>query len=289
MNRLNIFLLCLLMGWCVVLPTVQAQDKLYIYHTNDTHSTIDPVEPAYPDTALAGKAGAVRRATLLHRLRKEHGADRVLLFDSGDFSQGSPYYALFKGEVEIDLMNAMGYDACTLGNHEFDFGLDNLARLVRRAHFPVVCANYHFEDTPLDGLIKPYVILHRGGLKIGVFGLSPRPQGLIFSEYYRGVRYEDPVVAANRVAALLKRKKHCDLVICLSHLGWKGAESDETLIASTRHIDLVLGGHSHSYFEHPLTYPNLDGLPVPVQQMGKYGRFLGWIEVDYSRESSHSE
>ena len=266
------------------------ETHLTIIGTSDTHGNIWGY--SYEDMKESTGDGLARVSTYVNQVRSEN--PNTILVDAGDTIQGTImtddlYSKDTASHPVAAALNYMDYDAWTLGNHEFDFGLDNLARLVRRAHFPVVCANYHFEDTPLDGLIKPYVILHRGGLKIGVFGLSPRPQGLIFSEYYRGVRYEDPVVAANRVAALLKRKKHCDLVICLSHLGWKGAESDETLIASTRHIDLVLGGHSHSYFEHPLTYPNLDGLPVPVQQMGKYGRFLGWIEVDYSRESSRSE
>lgn len=266
----------------LMLPA-QTVRKLYIYHTNDTHSTIEPIAANYPDTALAGKAGAVRRATLLKRLRAEHGTEQILLFDSGDFSQGSPYYALFKGDVEIDLMNAMGYDACTIGNHEFDGGLENMARLFRKAKFPVVCANYHFEGTPLEGLVKPYVILHRGGLKIGVFGLGPELDGLVFSEYYQGVVYEDALTVGVRTAAMLKKNKHCDLVICLSHLGWEGPISDKELMEHTGDIDIVLGGHSHTDFDKPIFYHNAEGVVV-VQQMGKYGRYLGWLEIDYERK-----
>ena len=270
------------LGWAVGHLPAQTLHTLLVCHTNDTHSAIEPLPANYPDTLLAGKGGAVRRAALLKRLRAGHGADSVLLFDSGDFSQGSPYYALYKGDVEIDLMNAMGYDACAIGNHEFDGGLDNMARLFRRADFPVVCANYGFRGTPLEGLVKPYVVLRRGGLRIGVFGLSPRLEGLVFSAYRRGVTYEDPVAAARRVVAQLKEKERCDLIICLSHLGWKGEVSDEALIAATRHIDLVLGGHSHDYFDRPAYCPNCDGRPVPVQQMGKYGCFLGWVELTYT-------
>lgn len=207
----------------------------------------------------------------------------MLLFDSGDFSQGSPYYNMFKGDVEIRLMNEMGYDAGTIGNHEFDYGLDNMARLFQIAKFPIVCANYSVEGTVLEGIVKPYVILHRNGLKIGVFGLGPKMEGLVQQKNYEGLVYNDPVKCANEVADLLKNKKHCDVVICLSHLGWKGTDSDEVLIPATRNIDVVLGGHSHSYFEAPVYYKNLDGVEVPLQQMGKNARFVGRMVLKFQK------
>lgn len=261
--------------------SAQNLKELYIFHTNDTHSCIEPIEIHNPDTAQAGKAGFVRRATFLKEMRKQH--PDMLLFDSGDFSQGSPYYNMFKGDVEVSLMNQVGYDAGTIGNHEFDFGLENMARLFRTAKFPIVCANYGVEGTVLEGIVKPYIILHRNGLKIGVFGLGPKLEGLVQQKNYEGLVYKNPIDCANRVATLLKKKKHCDVVICLSHLGWKGLEGDEVLISATRNIDVVLGGHSHSYFKAPLFYKNLDGVEVPVQQMGKNGRFIGRMVLKFQK------
>lgn len=275
------FVFCAL-SLCTWLP---AQDlkELYIFHTNDTHSCIEPIEAHNPDTTQANKAGFVRRATFLKEMRQQH--QDMLLFDSGDFSQGSPYYNMFKGDVEVKLMNEMGYDAGTIGNHEFDFGLENMARLFRMAKFPIVCANYSVKGTVLEGLVKPYVILRRNGLKIGVFGLSPKLEGLVQQKNYQGLVYNDPVKCANEIATLLKEQKHCDVVICLSHLGWQGEESDETLIPATRYIDAVLGGHSHSFFESPLFYRNLDGVEVPLQQMGKNGRFVGLLILELRQEN----
>ncbi len=184
--------------------SAQNLKELYIFHTNDTHSCIEPIETYNPDTAQAGKAGFVRRATFLKEMRKRH--PDMLLFDSGDFSQGSPYYNMFKGDVEVSLMNQVGYDAGTIGNHEFDFGLENMARLFRTAKFPIVCANYGVEGTVLEGIVKPYIILHRNGLKIGVFGLGPKMEGLVQQKNYEGLVYKNPIECANRVAALLKKK-----------------------------------------------------------------------------------
>lgn len=257
-----------------------AQDvkELLILHTNDTHSRIEPIPATDPNPEYAGKAGFVRRASLIREMRKED--KDLLLFDCGDFSQGSPYYNMFGGEVEVKLMNEMGYDAGTIGNHEFDFGLDNMARIFRMAKFPIVCANYDVRGTVLEGLVKPYVILERKGVKIGVFGLSPQLEGLVQSKCYGGVVFENPIEAAQRVADILKDKEKCDLVICLSHLGWQGtAYSDDVLIPSTRNIDIVLGGHSHSYFDKPVYYKNLDGREIPLQQMGKNAVYVGTMKV----------
>lgn len=222
--------------------------SLYIYHTNDMHSRVEPFSDTFADTLLAGKAGMARRVAFLQQERKKH--KDLLLFDAGDFSQGTPFYNLFKGEVEIRLMNHMKYDACAIGNHEFDFGLENMARLFKMAEFPVVCANYDVKGTVLEGLVKEYVVLERNGLRIGVFGLGAKLDGLVAHENYGQVRFEDPVSEGQRIADLLKEQEQCDLVICLSHLGWKGEPySDVELIENTRNIDLVIGGHSHSFFE----------------------------------------
>lgn len=257
-----------------------AQDvkELLILHTNDTHSRVEPVPATDPNPEFAGKAGFVRRAALIKEMRKQH--KDLLLFDCGDFSQGSPFYNMFKGEVEIKLMNEMGYDAGTIGNHEFDFGLDNMARLFKMASFPVVCANYGVEGTVLEGIVKPYIVLEREGVKIGVFGLSPALEGLVQMKNCEGVVFESPIEAAQRVAEILKEQEKCDLVVCLSHLGWKGEPySDETLIPATRDIDIVLGGHSHSYFDKTLFYKNLDGKEIPLQQMGKNAVYVGTMKV----------
>lgn len=261
-----------------------AQDvkELLILHTNDTHSRVEPIPVTDPNPEYAGKAGFVRRATLIKGMREQN--KDLLLFDCGDFSQGSPYYNMFKGEVEVKLMNEMGYDAGTIGNHEFDFGLDNMARLFKMANFPIVCANYGVKGTVLEGIVKPYVILEREGVKIGVFGLSPVLEGLVQTKNYEGVVFESPIEAAQRVAKILKEQEKCDLVVCLSHLGWKGEPySDETLIANTRNIDIVLGGHSHSYFDKTLFYKNLDGKDIPLQQMGKNAVYVGKMKVEMEK------
>ena len=269
--------LCLISLWvCLFVVTAAAQStkEIYLFHTNDMHSRIEPFPENYQDTLLAGKAGMVRRATFISQQREIH--PDLLLFDCGDFSQGTPYYNIYKGEVEISMMNEMRYDAGTIGNHEFDFGLENMARLFRLAEFPIVCANYDVRGTVLEGLVKEYVVLHRDGIKIGVFGLGAQLEGLVAKASYGDVKFEDPVSEAQRIADLLKMQEKCDLVICLSHLGWKGEPySDVELIENTCNIDVVLGGHSHSYFERPEYYKNLDGVEVPLQQMGKHAAFIG--------------
>ncbi len=274
-RRAAFWLLC-----TVTLATLQAQETaIRILHTNDMHSRVEPIE----NNAVKnpGTGGLVRRATLVREQREAH--EHLLLFDSGDFSQGTPYYNLFKGKVEIECMNRMGYSAATIGNHEFDFGLENMAELFRQAEFPFVCANYDFTGTVLEGLVKPYEILECGGIKIGVFGLSPRLEGLVQAENFRGVQYNEPDEVAGEIAALLKNQKGCDIVICLSHLGLSASAfnpvSDERLVQNTRHIDLILGGHSHHYLEGPVTYRNADGAPVYISQMGRDGSFVGYIDL----------
>lgn len=256
--------------------------RLVILHTNDTHSCIYPLNKHLADTLLAGRGGFIRRAVMVWEERKEH--PNLLLLDSGDFSQGSPYYTLYKGDVEVGLMNLMRYDAATIGNHEFDFGVENMARLFKKADFPVVCANYDFTGTALEGIVKPYVVLKRDGLRIGVFGLSPELDGLVLAESCAGVKYNDPVKAANDVAKTLKEKEKCDMVICLSHLGWKLAGLDDTeLMSQLRNVDIVLGGHSHTYFTDMEYVKDLDGREIPNDQNGKHGIYVGKIVVDFDR------
>ena len=253
--------------------------QLLILHTNDTHSCIMPLKETLADTAKAGRGGYIRRVAMINQEREKN--PNLLLFDSGDFSQGSPYYSLFKGDVELGLMNMMHYDAATIGNHEFDFGLENMARLFRMAKFPIVCANYDFTGTCVEGLVKPFVILKRNGMKIGVFGLAPEMKGLVSDKNCIGVKYLDPVKKANEIADFLKNKEKCDLVICLSHLGWStGDDDDNKMMKNTRNIDIVLGGHSHTFFKTLRYVKNLDGVNVPNDQNGKSGIFVGRILVD---------
>lgn len=258
--------------------TSMAQDKtLLILHTNDTHSCVMPLSRHLSDTALADRGGYMRRMAMIEGERKH--TPKLLLIDSGDFSQGSSYYTLFKGNVEVGLMNMMGYDVATIGNHEFDFGLDNMARLFRMAKFPILCANYDFTGTPVEGLVKPYAVIKRDGVRIGLFALCPQLDGLVLAESCAGVRYLDPVACAEKAVAALKKQK-CDIIVCVSHLGWDLKDmNDQILISRTRGIDIVLGGHSHDYFEQLRYVSNLDGTPVPVDQNGKHGAYVGRIEL----------
>lgn len=274
---------CLSIFVCVFTVVAVAQKKqLVILHTNDTHSCIMPLNPNLADTALAGRGGFLRRMALIEDERAK--TPGLLLIDSGDFSQGSPYYNFYKGEVEVELMNRMGYNVATIGNHEFDFGLENMARIFRMAKFPIVCANYDFTGTSVEGLVKPYTIIKRNGLKIGLFGLSPQPKGLVDTTKFVGVKYLDPVETAERMAALLKTKKKCDVVICVSHLGWENEElTDQMLVPATRDIDIVLGGHSHTYMKTLQYVKNVDGKDVPVDQNGKHGIWIGRIVLDLEK------
>lgn len=268
----------------VVLGASARGDKqLLILHTNDTHSCIMPLKSTLADTVKAGRGGFLRRLEMVKEERKQN--PNLLLFDSGDFSQGSPYYTMFYGDVEVKLMNMMGYDAATIGNHEFDFGLENMARLFRMAKFPVVCANYDFSGTCVDGLVKPYVVIKKNGIKIGVFGLAPKMKGLVSDRNCEGVKFLDPIAKAQETADLLKNRLKCDIVVCLSHLGWNtDGVNDEQMMSKTRNIDVVLGGHSHTFFKELKYVRNLDGVMVPNDQNGKSGIFVGRLLLDMKKK-----
>lgn len=280
MNRRNIILSIL---FCMSV-VVWAQDKqLVILHTNDTHSCVQPLSKNLADTLFAGRGGYLRRIAMLEEERAKY--PDLLLFDSGDFSQGSPYYNLYGGEVEVGLMNRMHYDAATIGNHEFDFGLENMARIFKMADFPIVCSNYDFAGTPVQGLVKRYVIIKRDGLKIGVFGLGPKLEGLVSDYNCEGVRFIDPVIVAQEMADLLKGEKKCDIVICLSHLGWDKVNTltDGQMMSKTKGIDLVLGGHSHTFLKELQYVKNADGIEVANDQNGKSGIYIGKMIVNLTR------
>ncbi len=277
MKRIQLVLLATVL---ILLPaSAQKTKQLHILHTNDTHSCILPLNPNLADTALAGRGGYLRRIAMLQEKRQKD--PDLLYFDSGDFSQGSSYYTLFKGDVEVGLMNRMHVDAATIGNHEFDFGLDNMARIFRLANFPIVCANYDFTGTPVEGTVKPYVILKRKGLKIGVYGLSPKMEGLVDVNKCVGVKYLDPVKVGNAMGDLLKNRKKCDLVICISHLGWQlGGDDDNNVISKLRNTDLFLGGHSHTYLKQLEHVKDASGKFIPVDQNGKHGIWIGDLVVN---------
>ena len=253
---------------------------LTLVHTSDTHSCIEPISPHDIKPEQADKAGFIRRVSLIKELRQEH--PNMLLLDCGDFSQGSVYYSLFKGSAEVELMNLMGYDACTIGNHEFDYGVENMARLFRLAKFPVVCANYDFTGTPCEGLVKPYIIKECAGMRVGIFGLGPQLEGLVSMANCQGVKYTHPTAVAQQVVDKLRNEEGCNFVVCLTHLGY-GDHDDEdpALIRATRGIDVVLGGHSHSYFEYTKYLPNADGREIPLDHQGKNGQYVGVLEFEW--------
>lgn len=276
MKKLQIPFLFIFILFLSLSSSAQEVKNLIILQTSDVHSRIEPISQV--GDRDNGKGGFVRRATFLKDFRKDHS--NVLLVDCGDISQGTPYYNMFKGEVEVSLMNEMGYDVMTIGNHEFDFGIDNMKRLFEMAKFPVVCTNYDLDATVLKNIVKPYVILERYGLKIGVFGLGAEPEGLIQANKCEGVIYKDPIAVSNEVAALLKQKG-CDLVICLSHLG---IQKDRGLVAKTRNIDVILGGHSHTFMTGPQDFQNIDGKNVPVMHTGKSGINVGRLDLTLNRK-----
>ena len=262
---------------CATGAQARKAKTLTILHTNDTHSCILPLNRNLADTTLADRGGFLRRVSLVKQERRKD--PDLLLFDSGDFSQGSSYYTMFKGDVEVGLMNEMHYDAATIGNHEFDFGLENMTRLFRMAQFPIVCANYDFGDTELAQIVKPYVILERKGLKIGVFGLAPKLEGLVFEKNYGPLKYLNPSEVARQMVAELRRQK-VDLIVCISHLGWEITDfPDNRLILETEGIDLVLGGHSHTYLQQLEWVNDRSGRPVPVDQNGKHAAFVGKLSL----------
>ena len=272
----RIYMLLWLAGCLALSLSAQQTKKLYLLQTSDMHSRVEPLAPDAAD-ADAGKGGLVRRAAFVRQFCAEH--PNTLVLDCGDISQGTPYYNFYKGEVEIRLMNLMGYDAMTIGNHEFDFGMENMVRLFRMARFPVVCSNYDVTGTPLEGLVKPYVVIERGGLRIGLFGLAPQPEGLIQTDKWQGIVYKDPISVAQAMADRLRNEAHCDVVLCLSHLGIRSidpkAASDEKLVALTSGIDAILGGHSHMFMEAPTFYPNAEGHETPVFHTGRNGVYVG--------------
>ena len=268
-----------------VMPEALAAAKttaLTILHTNDVHSRLDPFP--MDGSRNAGRGGVARRATLIEQIRKQ--TPNVLLFDAGDIFQGTPYFNLYNGEPEILAMNQLGYDAGTIGNHDFDGGIDNMVTQFGKARFPFVIANYDFSNTVMDGKTTPYKIFVKDGVRVGVFGLGIQPAGLIPKNAYLETKYLDPIEIGNDVAATLRNDKKCDYIICLSHLGYKydgPTVSDTVLAAQTRNIDGIIGGHTHTFLDAPVVVNNRDGQPLWVNQVGFAGINLGRIDLTFER------
>ena len=256
--------------------------KLTILHTNDVHSRIDP----FPDDGSrnAGKGGAARRAAMIKQIRAEE--DNVLLFDSGDMFQGTPYFNMFGGELEFKLMSEMGYDAATIGNHDFDAGIDGLAKQLRHADFPLITSNYDMDDTVMSGKYRTHKIFDVEGVRIGVFGLGIELDGLVPKSLYTNTVYLDPVSQAREMTKLLRDELACDYVICLSHLGFRyrhSQVSDVSLAENTEGIDLILGGHTHTFLDEAAEVINRKGAKVYINQVGWAGMRLGRIDVFFER------
>ncbi|WP_197705843.1 bifunctional metallophosphatase/5'-nucleotidase [Filimonas lacunae] len=268
------------------LAHTQADGKqVSILHTNDVHSRLDPFP--MDGGKWQGLGGVAARAALIEKIRVQ--TSQVLLLDAGDIFQGTPYFNVYKGEPEIKAMSKMKYDAVTMGNHDFDAGLENFANQLRHASFPVLLCNYDFTQTPMEGKSQPYKVFRKGGVKIGVLGIGIELKGLVPDNLYGNTKYNDPIVAANATADILKKKEGCDMVICLSHLGDKYEDnkvSDEILAKESYGIDLIIGGHTHRFFEAPRVYKNKAQSDVIVNQVGWAGLQLGRLDYNFSAEKN---
>ena len=255
-----------------------ADTVITILHTNDTHSQIDPL-PA--NDVNAGKGGVARRATLVKRIRKEN--PNTLLVDAGDVLQGTPYFNFYKGEVEYKAMSAIGYDVGTLGNHEFDNGVEALAAALKFANFDIVSANYDVKGTVLEPRVKRYVVKTVGGIKIGLFGLGVSPVSLITPDNFKGVTYIDPVVAARDVVKILREEERCALIVGMSHLGYfeDGKRGDSMVAAQVDGIDFIASGHTHTFMKEPVFQTQPCGNKTMIFQVGKSGIHLGRVDFTF--------
>ena len=264
------------------LQAAEVKTPLTILHTNDVHSHIEPF--ADDDKKYPGLGGAAQRATILDNIRKK--SDNVLVLDAGDIFQGTPYFNFFQGDLEIDLMNKMRYDAATIGNHDFDGGIDTLAKQITRSNFPFVNCNYDFTNTPVAGKVHKHVVIKKGKLKIGITGCGVELNGLVPDKLYVNTKYLDPVKCVQEQVDILKYEKKCHLIICLSHLGYKydnAKVSDIVLAKQTTNIDLIIGGHTHTFLEKPDVQKNKDGKDVLINQVGWAGIQIGQLEYFFEK------
>lgn len=264
------------------------EKKITILHTNDVHSHIDPFPVDHPRNPSMG--GVAKRANIIEQIRKEEA--NVLLLDAGDIFQGTPYFNYYGGELEFKLMSMMKYDLATLGNHDFDNGIDGFYAQLPHANFEFVSANYDFKNTELNGIVKPYKTFIKDEIKIGVFGLGIELEGLVEKKLYKETKYNNPIEVSTDITKTLKEKEKCDLIICLSHLGFdykneKDKVSDLKLAAATQDIDLIIGGHTHTFLDKPVIKTNKIGKQVIINQVGAYGINLGRIDFYLSDESKY--
>ena len=262
--------------------------KITILHTNDTHSHIDPFPDDDPKNPNQG--GAARRSVIVEKIRSEE--EHVLLLDAGDIFQGTPYFNYYGGELEFKIMSMLKYDLATLGNHDFDNGIDGFYAQLPHAKFDFVSANYDFKNTVLDGIVKPYKVLKKAGLKIGIFGLGVELDGLVDKKLYKETVYNDPIDVSKDIVRQLKEVEKCDLIICLSHLGFNYKNEPEKvcdimLAQQTKDIDLIIGGHTHTFLDKPVIEKNSDGKDVLINQVGCYGINLGRIDFYFSDDKKY--
>lgn len=262
-----------------------SQKHITILHTNDTHSQIEPFTVDHHK--YSNKGGVARRASLIEKIRKQN--PNTLLLDAGDIFQGTPYFNYFGGEIEFKLMSLLKYDAATLGNHDFDNSIEGFYKQLPNAKFDFVCANYDFKNTVLDTQVKPYKIFFKGGIKIGVFGLGIELQDLVSPSLYKETKYLNPVEISQDISRELKENQNCDLVICLSHLGYRYRNpqriSDVKLASATKNIDLIIGGHTHTFLPEPTLAKNLDDKKVLINQVGAYGVNLGRVDFYFDEKN----
>lgn len=266
----------LLAAVCVSLSAA-AQD-LTVLHLNDTHSHIDPERSG----EYGGHGGVIEQAAYIDSVRLADGKHNVLLLHAGDFSQGTSYFTELHGDLEIDILNAFGYDAVCLGNHEFDNGPKELARRLANLKVPVVCANYDFTDSPIAPYVRPYVIVKKAGRKIGIIGLLTDVSTVVDIEVASSMKYMHPVAVVNRYAEYLKEEEDCDMVICLTHLGFEDEDyTDCELATKVRNVDVIVGGHSHTHLDDGVLVKGADGEEIVVVQSWKWGRIMGKLSVDF--------
>ncbi len=267
--------------------TTKKQKHITILHTNDTHSHVEPFEASH--YRYANKGGVARRATLVENVRKEN--PNTLLLDAGDIFQGTPYFNYFGGELEFKLMSMLKYDLATIGNHDFDNSIEGLYKQLPNAKFDFVSANYNFKNTVLDTHVKPYKIFKKDGIKIGIFGLGIKLDGLVSPKMYKETQYLDPIEISQDMSRILKEEEQCDLIICLSHLGYYSRRNptkicDLNLAKATKDIDLIIGGHSHTFLPKPTIIKNADDKNVLVNQVGCYGINVGRIDFYFDEEKN---
>jgi 5'-nucleotidase len=280
-NKKLVFI-ALLLSFFTIAIIAGEKVKLVILHTNDTHSQVEPTEKSSSKTADMG--GYARRMGVINQIREQE--KNVILLDAGDFSQGTPYFNFYNGRVEIDALNKMKYDAITVGNHEFDNGIDTLAVILAKANMPILSSNYQVDSTPIMGLIQPYMILKKAGLKIGIMAINVEPKGLIIESNYKGLVFKNALQSAIDMSTFLKKEKKCEVIICLSHLGadtTKNEINDFEIAHKTRYIDVIIGGHSHSMITNN-TVKNVAGKPIVIAQMAKSGLYLGKVELELEKK-----